>query len=105
VNVADEDLKEKYKTVKVEITTVDTPGMEGPLPPPSGWGHDARKVMVEGKVVEIMIRRDGEDGFGGAEFGIRILEDGSVILTSYNSMLTTSLCERNLRLTNERPWK
>ena len=64
-----------------------------------GWGANAKQMMVEGTIKHIVLSKDGK-----WEFGIRILEDGSLILTSYNAGYT-QVAERNMRLTNEIPWK
>jgi len=94
-----DDLRKEYKEVQLEITTVDSP-VVGPIKGVSGWGEHARSVTVSGRAVEIIVRRGDK-----SEFGIRILEDGSIILTGYNSLLTTELVVHSLRFENERPWE
>lgn len=94
-----DDLCQKYQTVEVEVVTVDKPEST-PAGEISGWGDTGHKSSITGKATQVVIKRDGKH-----QFGIRILEDGSVILTSYDSILTPQLWDRNLRFTNERPWK
>lgn len=64
-----------------------------------GWGDKAVTTIVEGKVLDISIVRDGSPAIS-----IRLLESGDLIITNYGSSFSTTL-ERNVRLTNDRPWK
>lgn len=102
--MADEKLTDKYKQVTVELTAVGS--LEAAESQPvSGWGDDANKLAVADKVVEIIVCRPKDGGKGReAAFGIRILEDGSIILTSYRSLLSTSLSGSNISFENLRPW-
>ena len=94
-----QDLRDKYKVVRVEITTVDAPTIGHPRSP-KGLGQNAETVSVEGRAVKIVVCRNN-----AAEFGIHILGNGSIILTSYKSELTSRFVERHHRFTNERPWE
>lgn len=86
------------KRVVVEIISLD--GLEVGYPCRiGGWGEKATKTSAAGEVAQIIVRR-GEE----SQFGIRILEDGSIIVTSYGVLFEQSV-DRNLRLTNVRPWK
>lgn len=93
-----DDLCGKYHAVSVEVVTVDKPHID-PAQEISGWGETGHVSIVTGKATEIIVKREGKH-----QFGLRILEDGSVILTSYDSLLTPQLWDRNLKFTNERPW-
>lgn len=88
----------EQKSLRVELVSLDTPTVSH-APYLSGWGEDAKQVNVEGKVANILIKKDGE-----AAIGIRILENGSLIITGYTTMFHLNM-SRNVVLENDRPWK
>ncbi len=94
------EVMSKQKNLVLEVTSTGKVKTGKPYPA-NGWGEDAQKVLVEGEIAEIIIRKGKE---GEAVIGLRILPNGDVILTSYNTFFTQPV-ERNLRLDNGRPWK
>jgi hypothetical protein len=64
----------------------------------SGYGEDATKVVVEGEIVELCVRRNKR-----IAFVIRVMEDGSLVINGHDSLYHLDL--RSLTLYNDRPWK
>jgi hypothetical protein len=63
------------------------------------WGENGQTVYVEGdEVAAIQIYRNGK-----VAYFLRIATDGSLILTTYQGRLTTTL-DTNLHLTPTHPW-
>lgn len=89
--------KPTQKVITVEVTATG-PLTAGVPEATHGWGEGGQEVEVTGPVAQILVRR-GKD----AVFSVRVLEDGSLILTNYGSNYTT-MADRNLRLTNTVPW-
>jgi hypothetical protein len=88
----------KQKNLTVELISTSDTETHGPRKT-SGWGKDGSIIEIKGEVAQIFIRRKGE-----SEFSVRILEDGSIIVTNYKGVYTQTV-DSNLRLTNTRPWK
>lgn len=66
----------------------------------SGWGDDASQTNITGQVRKIIITKDGE-----SQFGIRINDDGSIIITDYGHMCFETSVPQNLELTPAHPWE
>jgi len=92
-------MKEKQKKISVELVSLDKTSVKVPSEYVDGWGRESQRITVSGEIAQIEVRKGDK-----AQFGIRILEDGSIILTSYDSMFSQDV-DRNLRLKNEQPWK
>ncbi len=88
----------QHKTLRIEVISADNPTVSHGRSP-SGHGEDASQVNVDGKVVQIMVKKDGQ-----SMFALHIKPDGSVVLSSYHAFFHLET-ERHLRLTNERPWE
>lgn len=89
---------EKQKSVAVEITFTDA--IESITSQPAGgWGENGVKSTIIGKAAQIIIRHNNE-----SQFGIRIFEDGSIILQQYDARFTMS-AEAQMRLEAVRKWK
>jgi len=88
--------KQRFR-LKTEIVTSTAPNVTKKKR--DGWGDKAVTTVVEGKVLDISIIRDGSPAIS-----FRVLESGDLIITNYGSSFSTTL-ERNVRLTNDRPWK
>ncbi len=86
----------KQKNIEVVITSLDKI-KSAPICYPSGWGEKSEEVHVSGKIAQIEIDYDNK-----LFLSIRILEDGSVHLTTD---CMTTMFPRDVRLTNERKWK
>jgi hypothetical protein len=90
----------KHPELSVEIFTLE--GLKSlETEPTSGWGAgtDAQKTILKGQVVEIIVSKDDEP-----YVGLRILEDGSLILTGYRARFTQPV-DSNLSLKSIIPWK
>lgn len=61
--------------------------------------EDGRVLCLKGEVIQIKIKKDGE-----AYVGIYIKEDGSLVISNYNTFFSTDV-PRQLILNNDRPWK
>ena len=83
--------------VKVELTGTNAIKV-GKSEPVDGWGENGEQVRLTGQLVEVDIYR-GND----LHFSVRILEDGSLILTSGQQFETVA--ESQIRLKATRPWK
>ncbi len=88
-------MNQKKLTVKVIATDKMT---AGEMVRADGWGEQATTTELSGEIAQLIILKDGE-----SQFGIRILEDGSIIITSYRTYYTHYV-NQNLHLNNERPW-
>jgi hypothetical protein len=85
--------------LKIELTATE-PVKAGEPEHASGWGDDAQSIEVTGKVAEIKVTKDGK-----SQFGLRIQDDGSLVLTDYGNMLFQLDAGSNLWLTPYRPWE
>ncbi len=87
-----------HKQITVKITAIDSIKISEVNKRIDGWGDEASGVDVSGKIVAMMVEKNGQ-----SQFGVRILEDGSIIVTNYRGQYRTTV-ETNLRLENQRPW-
>lgn len=87
------------KEVTVEVVAVNQLEV-GEHMPVRGWGDDGTSVEVTGRVAQILIKRNGE-----ASIGFSILENGSIIVTGYDTSGFSLNLSRNVRLENDRPWE
>lgn len=86
------------KMLGVILTLAGPAEVEGPVET-TGWGDDGCEVFIGGPVADIRVTREGQ-----RQFSLRILGDGTLILTSYSGSHETSV-PQNLRLTPTRPWE
>ena len=77
----------------------EPPVVDAPAPAP-GWGDDGTHTSIHGAVREIRVARGG-----AVQFGLRILEDGSVIMTDYANMAFRLDAPRSLLLEPGNPWQ
>jgi hypothetical protein len=63
-----------------------------------GWREGAEKIIIKGDVLEFVTIVDDKP-----HLGIRIREDGDIIITQYGNQCFTHYVENNLRLRAERP--
>ena len=66
----------------------------------SGWGDDGNEAKITGQVKEIRVDRNGK-----SQFGIRILDNGEIIITDYGHMCFETSVPQNVRFKPARPWK
>lgn len=64
------------------------------------WGDSARETRIQGTVLEVAVERDNE-----LQFGLRIMENGRLILTDYAHMGYQTSVPQNLTLEPTHPWK
>lgn len=65
----------------------------------SGWGPEYQSVTFAAQPVEFTVRVGERAGIG-----IRVKEDGSLIVTNYGGQFET-IVEQNMHLSNSRSWK
>ena len=67
-----------------------------------GWGEGVSRAKVAGRPLEIRIDRNGK-----AQFGIRVTEDGGLIITDYGSLCWETFVPQNIRFMpgRNRGWK
>lgn len=88
----------EQKVITVKLTST-SPIDVGKIENGHGWGDRAQEIELTGEVAQIQVKRDGK-----STFSIRILENGNLILTSYDTFFT-QMVSQNLRLENGRPWE
>ena len=86
------------KDLKIEIICADKAEVDEEYL--DGWGDDATQTNVSGKIMKLIITKDGK-----SQFGIRILDDGSIIITDYGHMCFETSMPRNLEFTPHHPWE
>ena len=86
------------KCIGLRVIT-DSEPISKTKPAIGGWGEDARETWVYGNVLELELWR-GVD----AQFSIRIMKNGDLILTDYQGRREIAL-DNNIRLVTTRPWK
>lgn len=64
-----------------------------------GWGDEGNELCVRGQIAELHVRRNEKD-----EFSIRILPDGTLILTKYGGVYDT-IAPQNLQLKPSNNWE
>ena len=85
------------KSIELVVTLTGAPRIEGPVKT-IGWGDEGHEMAILGPVANIRVSRDGD-----SEFSLRILDDGRLILTYYNSGYTNSV-PQNLQFIPYRLW-
>jgi hypothetical protein len=91
--------KKKKGPPELSLEVITQQGVTMDSEDTSGWGEGAMKSTVEGQIMEITLLKDDKPFVG-----LRILEDGDLVLTSYGGPFQT-MVEQNLRLENMQPWK
>jgi len=82
----------------LEVVLTSTGPMKSKMTAGVGWGEESCEVCLVGSVADIRVSRDGK-----SVFSLRILPDGRLILTSYQSGYETYV-PQNLSLIPTRPW-
>jgi hypothetical protein len=85
------------KDLELVVTAVGPIDVKGPEEC-LGWGDRGQDACLVGPIAEIRVSRDGQ-----AEFSLRILPNGDLILTNYQGSHEITV-PQNLRLSPSRTW-
>lgn len=86
--------------LEVVLTCADEKPVVGMPQYVSGWGDEGSETTIKGPVKEIRVDRNGK-----SQFGIRILDNGEIIITDYGHMCFEASVPQNVRFKPARPWK